>query len=283
MNILIADAGSTKTDWALPDTTTGKHRLMQSEGINALLASEGMLHAVMKDVTAGIGTDTRVDAVCYYGAGCATESACRRVEKVLREATGADSVEVYGDLLGAARSLCGRKPGVACILGTGSNSCLYDGSGIRANTPPLGFILGDEGSGTAFGKRLLSDAFKGGMPEEVRERFMERFGLTLADVVENVYRSERPGKYIAQFARFVGENIEEPYIREMVKEEFRRFFHRNLSRYEGIRHLPVNFTGSIAHHLSALLREAAESEGYRIGRITKSPMEGLLEYHLDRN
>lgn len=279
MKLLIADAGSTKTDWAYVDRTLGDTLLFRSEGINALLASRVMLDKVMADVLSHLPADADIDTLYYYGAGCATQKACDNIRESAASVIGPKNAEVCSDLLGAARSLCGDRPGIACILGTGSNSCLYDGKNITDNIPPLGFILGDEGSGTAFGKRLLSDAFKREMPENLRSKFFDRYSLSMPYVLENVYRGNRPGKYIARFAEFIGENREDEYIVGMVEEEFSKFFRRNLAPYRDAHKLPVNFTGSIAFHLSAMLRSAAEKEGFSVGNITKCPMDGLLKYH----
>jgi N-acetylglucosamine kinase-like BadF-type ATPase len=250
--ILIADAGSTKTDWVLLSDNAEEERV-STVGYNALLTSESAASDIFTTV--------------------------RKVENLLCRHTGATHAVAASDLLGAARGLSVHERGIACILGTGSNSCLYDGEKILRNTPSLGFILGDEGSGSALGKRLIADIYKGVLPTELCEKFRQQSGLSVADVLEHVYRQPAPNKFLASFVPFIKENIEQPRLRSLVEEEFSRFFCRNIAAYEEADKLPINFIGGIANAFADILTDVAEGLGYRIGKILKSPIEGLIAYH----
>lgn len=281
-NRLIADAGSTKVDWVLVaanGTTTAR---FTSDGLNALLAGAEEVEAMLRDVRARLSDQGAIEEIHYYGAGCATPEICGKMEDAIRHIWAGAEVTVSSDLLGAARALFGRTKGIACILGTGSNSCLYDGERITANVPSLGYILGDDGSGAALGKRLVSDAFKGILPEEVRERFIEWSGLTLADILDKVYRGKAPNKFLASLVPFIKENIWDTYLYSLVLEELTRFFKRNVKLYAGAHPYPVGFIGSVAANFANILREAASSQGFSVGNIMTSPIEGLVAYHCNR-
>lgn len=276
---LIADAGSTRIDWALTDRRGVEVQRLATDGLNALLATPAEIARVLSGVRSRLPEDAEVAAVHYYGAGCATESICASMARQIAEAFGCGDVSVSSDLLAAARGLLGHKRGIACILGTGSNSCLYDGERIEANVPSLGFILGDEGSGAALGKRLVADAFKGQLPTLIREKFLEEFGLTLGDILQRVYRDPQPSKFLASLVPFLHAHLWNPYVHSLVRREFESFLTRNVSAYDGSRRLQVSFTGGIAFHFADQLREAAHSLGFRVGEITRQPLDGLVSYH----
>ena len=187
--------------------------------------------------------------------------------------------DVYSDLLGAARAVCGRREGIACILGTGANSCLYDGERIVQNTPALGYILGDEGSGAVLGRRLLNALYKGRLPQHLREAFEQETSLTMSDVIERVYRQPLANRFLASLSPFVARHLDEPALRNMVIDHFREFLRHNVAPYNAPQ-LPVGFVGSMAFHYQAELREAAHQEGFIMGDVMKSPIDGLLRYHL---
>lgn len=280
-HILIADAGSTKVDWTItgPD---GSVSHFQTDGINALLASEQNMLEAFRAAAAMTPDDVTIGNIAYYGAGCATPEICRKTEQALLRAFGASRVSAHSDLLGAARALLGRKPGIACILGTGSNSCLYDGNRITDNVPALGFILGDEGSGAALGKRLVGDIFKHRMSDDITARFLESSGLTMQQVLDRVYRQPAPNKFLASLVPFLTRNIADPAIHSLVLDEFRAFLSRNVAAYTEASELPVSFIGSIAYYFSDLLGEAATAENMTIGTIMPSPMQGLVQFHTSR-
>jgi N-acetylglucosamine kinase-like BadF-type ATPase len=190
----------------------------------------------------------------------------------------ADTVEVAGDLLGAARALCGSNEGIACILGTGANSCLYDGRQIIANTPPLGYVLGDEGSGAVLGIRFLNAVLKGLLPERLKTELLDWLQMTEADIIGRIYRQPLANRWLASLSLFIATHIDETDVRALVTDNFRQFFRRNVVQY-GRRDLPVCFVGSIAHYYREQLGEAAAAEGFTLGRVEKSPVDGLTAYH----
>lgn len=276
-NLLIADAGSTKIDWAYlsPD---GGVRLFQTEGLNALLASGDDMARVFGTVCKSL-PDSEVNQVFYYGAGCATQAICGKIRQALSSTLNTGDVFVASDLLGAARALLGHEPGIACILGTGSNSCLYDGTDITMNIPPMGFILGDEGSGASLGKRLLGDIAKTVAPEHIRDHFARRFALTVPDILDRVYRQAPPNRFLASMVPFISDNIRDPYMTALVRREFSDFLSRNVMLYPGANEMPVHFTGSIARVFGDILRDAAASASLSVGTILAAPMPGLITYH----
>lgn len=189
------------------------------------------------------------------------------------------TVEVYSDLLAAARALCGHEAGIACIMGTGSNSCLYDGIGIASNVSPLGFILGDEGSGAVLGKLFLGDILKKQMPQHICVDFLNEYGLDLLSIIRRVYKEPQANRFLASVTPYLSKNINVPEIHALVLNAFRAFFHRNIRQYAEYQKHPVNFIGSIAYYFKDVLAEAAEAEGCILGKVLKSPMEGLLKFH----
>lgn len=221
--------------------------------------------------------EARGAAVRFYGAGCRGEQ-CNRLARLLGQAIGTTSVEVESDLLGAARSLCGNETGWACILGTGSNSCLYDGRKIVSNVPPLGYVLGDEGSGASLGKRLVADAMKGLLPADLQRAFETECHTTLDELLRHVYREPSPGRYLAGFAPFLHRHRTHPAVAALLHDEFIRFFRRNLRSKESISHT-VHFVGSIASFFAEEVSRAAADEGFATGRILRSPIEGLRLFH----
>lgn len=278
-NILIADAGSSKVKWAVV-SGPGEDLTFVTDGLNALLAEQEEVNAKLSEVRSRL-EGKAIGEVWYYGSGCAIPRVCRKMSEAIERALGASEVHVSSDLLGAARSLFGHRRGIACILGTGSNSCLYDGEGIERNVPSLGYVLGDEGSGAALGKRLVAEAFKGQLPANVREKFLDTYQLTLTDILDKVYRSSAPNKFLASLVPFLSDNIWNPYVYSLVLEELISFVKKNVAMYDGAHFLPVSFIGSIAANFEKILREAAASQGYTVSEITADPMAGLIRYHSD--
>lgn len=279
--ILIADSGSTKTDWCV--CRDGEVlQAIQTQGINPYHMAEDVIAGVveneLKNVLAvTLEPDTEV---VFYGAGCVGEAACNRVRKVIETAFGLQNVKVNTDLLGAARALCGHAEGIACVLGTGSNSCLYDGKEVIANVPPLGYILGDEGSSAVLGRRLLSDCFKNQLPEDIRNEFMAKYNLTKENVLERVYRQPLANRFLASLTPFLSEHREVPEVHRLLVESFTEFLTRNVIQYRRP-WLPINCVGSIADTFGTELKQAAEGVGMEMGVILRSPMKGLIRYHFE--
>lgn len=277
--ILLADSGSTKTDWGLVENNKLVKRLRTS-GMNPFQMSEEAITEEIKLHLVPELPNTVLDEVHFYGAGCTKEKQ-PIVERALRaNLTINGECEVASDMLGAARGICGHKPGIACILGTGSNSCAYDGKYLVKNVSPLGFILGDEGSGAVLGKLLVGDVLKNQMPETITKRFFEKYNLTPAEIIDRVYRQPKPNTFLASFVPFLEENIDEPRIYNLLKESFRSFLRRNVMQYEGWQTLPIGFNGSIAEIYKKPLLEVLEEEGMHLGRIIQAPMEAMVEYHI---
>ena len=277
--ILIADCGSTKIDWCL---LKGDEKVAQifTTGMNALLMTqEEMTERIKEELMPHINSYT-VDEIYYYGAGVISDEIKSHVVNALQaNIASATKIEVATDLLGAARALCGRKPGVACILGTGSNSCYYDGENVVDNVSPLGYILGDEGSGAVLGKRLVGDVLKHQLPEQLCEEFLSEYKLDRNAIITRVYRKPAANRFLARFAPFLLKHIDEPAVHNLVFSSFTGFFVRNVESYEGYKDLPCNFVGSIALHFKSTLLEAAQAQGITVGTVIQDPMEGLIKYH----
>ncbi len=275
--ILIADSGSTKTEWCVSQDGIPV-RQIRTNGTNPYFQSAAEIEAELDRVLLPAIGDLPVEAVFFYGAGCAFPEQHKLISDCI-QAHIPVVVEVYSDLTGAARALLGRERGIACILGTGSNSCLYDGKEIIQQTPALGYILGDEGSGAVLGRLLVGDCLKKQFPRHLADAFLERYQLTQADILERVYRQPFPNRFLASLVPFLHEHLEEEAVYRLVYNSFCQFFIRNLLPYADARTYAVGFTGSVAWYFRDVLRDAARSQGFRTGVILQSPMEGLLRYH----
>lgn len=285
--ILLADSGSTKTDWAIAEEGRICHRF-QTKGINPVFQHEEEIvseiaHALLPEMEKLRLPPTEatngVESIFFYGAGCASSTQKETVRRaVSRCFPSSTHIQVESDMLAAARALCGNEAGIACILGTGSNSCFYDGKEITANVSPLGFILGDEGSGAYMGKVLVGDLLKNQLPAGMKEEFMATYGLQPADIIERVYRQPFPNRFLAGFSPFIGRHLHEPPIRNLALNGFKAFIRRNVMQYDYRRH-SVHFTGSVAFHFREVLAQAAAESDIRMGRVCQSPLEGLVAYH----
>lgn len=277
---LIADCGSTKIDWVVLDGEKVVGTATTS-GMNALMMSvEEMSERIKKELVPQIESSS-ITEVYYYGAGCIGQACNDVAEAVRKNFANVNVVEVNSDLLAAARALCGKNKGIACILGTGSNSCYYDGEKIVKNVSPLGYILGDEGSGAVLGKLLVGDLFKEQLPAHLCNKFYDRFHLDRLEIITRVYKQPGANKFLASLSPFLCENIEEPAIHRLVLNAFKSFFVRNVENYDNFRDLPCNFVGSVAYHYRQVLEEAALTFGINIDKVIKSPMEGLINYHIN--
>lgn len=279
--ILIADSGSTKTDWALVGEDGESVERFASQGINPVHQSEDYIYKVISDVRDSWSEMCRAEhsiRVFFYGAGC-VEPWSEHVRNVLSKCfPQAEILSVASDLLGAARAVCGHNRGIACILGTGANSCLYDGDRIVKNVPPLGYILGDEGSGAVLGRMFFNAIFKGALPETLRDDYLRTTGITYSDVIERVYRQPLANRFLASTSLYISQHLDCEGLRELVKENFRHFFRKNICHYDS-RQLPVGAVGSVAWIYKPLLAEVALEEGYQLGVVCKSPIEGLITFH----
>lgn len=275
--ILIADSGSTKTDWVLHDGSSIVARV-KTQGLNPTLQKSEEIYNILKEeLTDKIAPDAP-NAIYFYGAGCAYESANERMRTALNKVFTTKNIEINSDLLAAAHALCGHEEGIACILGTGSNSCLFNGKKIVENTPSLGYILGDEGSGAYLGRQLVGDCIKKQLPAAICKKFLTQYNLTVAGILERVYHEPLPNRYLAGFAPFLAENRNNADIKALLKHCFTQFFQRNTMIYRRS-WLPIHIVGGIGITFAGELKETAESLGLSIGNIVESPMNGLIEYH----
>lgn len=278
--ILIADCGSTKIDWCLVENSKVVKQVFTC-GMNAImLTQEEMTSRIATELVPEVSEYIpSIDAVYFYGAGCINEDVCGNVAEAIRASIPANVIEVNTDLLAAARALCGHSAGIACILGTGSNSCYYDGEKICDNVSPLGYILGDEGSGAVLGKLLLGDVLKNQLPQHLCEKFLKQYDLDRMTIIRRVYKEPQGNRFMASVTPFLIQNIEESSIHRLVLNSFKSFFVRNICQYKDYKNLKVNFIGSIAYYYRDVLAEAAAAVDCTVGTIIKSPMEGLIRFH----
>lgn len=276
--LLIADSGSTKADW-LYIASDGTKTELHTQGINPARDSRDTIYNVIyHELLTFLPCSADLQSVFFYGAGC-IEPFSKSVRSVLEELFPGCQIEVESDLLGAARALCGHDEGIACILGTGSNSCLYDGKGITLHTPPLGYILGDEGSGTFLGKALLNGLFKGFFSNEMKEEFCSKYNLSMSDIIERVYRQPAANTFLASLVPFIAEHRKEPAIKSLLIEAFRLFIKRNIAVYEH-KEMPINCVGGIAYQFEEELKEAIAIEDMKVGLILRRPIDAIVQYHL---
>ena len=278
--ILIADSGSTKTDWALisPSVLSSQLSVLSSQGLNPVHQSRETILQILRSELLPKLDGSEIESVFFYGSGVRPEME-PVMANLLREVfPQAETIEAHSDLLGSARAMCGHNYGIASILGTGANSCLYDGTSIVMNTPAMGYILGDEGSGASLGKRLLHDLYKGVLSEKVKASFETETGLVMPEIINKVYRQPLPNRFLASLSTFIHTHLDIPEMRQLVIDTFVDFFRFNIAPYQRP-DLPVSFVGSIAYFFESELREAAESQGFTLGTILRSPIEGLIRFH----
>lgn len=275
---LIADSGSTKTDW---DVSEGnKHWSLTTQGINPYHQSVEIINKIIEDELMHHLPQCEAGGheVFFYGAGCTAEASLSLVACLQHYFGDSATVTVGSDMLGAARALCGHEEGIACILGTGANSCYYDGSVIRENVSPLGYILGDEGSGAYIGKRLIGDVLKCQFSKQVCDLFYEETNLNAPTIINKVYRQPLANRFLGSVSRFCSGHRDNEEIHSFLVDCFRQFFIRNVSNFKRPS-LPVHFVGSVAWGYRDELSEAASSLGFHIGTVVRSPMEGLKAFH----
>lgn len=318
---VLADSGSTKTDWIIQNEATGQQQRWQTRGINPSLMNDTQIIEILvsevrpkmsqfleeqpelrlknsensnkKSEISGKSSEissmksdffesnaqhspissqqSLVHGLSFYGSGCRPEQ-CERMGHLLSTTLSAKNVYVASDLLGAARALCGTNEGIVCILGTGSASAHYDGQTFVQSTPSLGYILGDEGSGTSLGKHLLSNVLKAQLPESVCALFRKEYPISIPEVIQRVYREPNPNRFLSKFTHFLSKHLAEPSVEALLVEEFSNFFSRNIIAYQRP-DLEIHFVGSVAAVFAAQLRKAASKFGLKIGQITKAPLD----------
>ncbi len=283
--ILIADSGATKTDWLLADESHSQ--LIKTEGINPFHQSDEKIEEIignnlcsqLKDSAKSTNPETivaAITAVHFYGAGCLPTHTGGIQRSLQRHFPQAD-IQINTDLLGAARALCGHEPGIACILGTGANSCLYDGEKIQKNVSPLGYILGDEGSGAYLGKRFIGDCFKEQLPSYLRDGLLKEFNLTYTAIINKVYKEPQANRFLASLTPYIYMHKDVTEVHDFLIDCFETFFRRNVLPYHS--KLPVSFTGSISWYFRDEVKEAAHNLGLQTKNFCKNPIEGMAAFH----
>ncbi|TKB99205.1 N-acetylglucosamine kinase [Pedobacter cryophilus] len=275
--ILVADSGSTKTSWCLK-SSNNNDIYFDTEGYNPYyLDSSYIVQSITSSLPNHIQKEL-ISEVNFYGAGC-SEDKVVIVEEALRNIFPKATISVELDLLAAARSVLGHSSGFVGILGTGTNSCLYDGKKITHQIDSLGFIIGDEGSGAYLGKQLLIAYSRGFLPEDLKRSFWKTYELTPSDIISEIYTSRMPNRFCAGFCKFINNHVNHPFIIELVKASFRDFFKNIVTYYPDYSKYTFNCIGSIAFNFLPLLNEVAQEFDMKIGNIIKSPIEGLVKYH----
>jgi len=279
--ILIADSGSTKTSWRTIDPQ-GKIDQARTKGINPYFQSTGEIQAELQK-TLIPQVNTKIREIHFYGAGCNNKEKNLVVEKALTGVFGDVMVSVNSDLLAVARALCGRESGIACILGTGSNSCYYDGEKIVHQIPPWGTWLGDEGSGSVMGRQLVIHFLNQELPDHLMRSFEKRYPELKTTIMDRVYRQPYPNRYLGQFSKFLFNHRKDPFIYEIVYSNFLKFLKRKVLKYPTAQESLMHFSGSIAFYFNTILRVAAKDLGLHIKNITENPIAGLTLYHRPAN
>ncbi len=274
---LIADSGATKAEWCL--LINGRKKTIITQGISPyFLNTEQIADLLLKELKPQL-KNMEVDEVFYYGTGCSNPANAKSVQKAIKKVFVNAKIAVHHDLMAAARALCGRKKGIACILGTGSNSCYYNGKKIVKNSPGLGYVLGDEGSGAYLGKKVVQYYLYDTFDEELRGRFNATYNTTAAEILENVYKKPLPNRYLAGFTKFLADNRDHFMIENIIEDGLNDFFFTHLCKYKEVWNMPVNFAGSVAFGFKDVLQQLCNSYEFELGRVMKNPMEGLVEYH----
>ncbi|MDR2145592.1 MAG: ATPase [Tannerella sp.] len=275
--ILLADGGSTKVDWRVVEN--GKEiKQVFTKGANPFFRTREDISEELKAALYPEIKEFTFNSVHFFGAGCANPEKNDVVRKAIADHIQTSEIEVDTDMLGAARGLCGHEKGIACIIGTGSNSCYYDGNRMVENVSPLGYILGDEGSGAVLGRLFVGSLLKNQLTKGLKEQFLQEYGLTPADIIEKVYRQPLVNRFLAGFAPFIRKNIVDKSVENIVYHSFIDFYKRNAMQYDFNQNI-IHFTGSVAYHFQDILRRAGEDLGLKIGKIDPSPMEGLIRFY----
>ena len=276
---LIADGGSTKVDWVVLDDHKKELLRVRSEGLNPAIVTKEELKERLLQVKELIDIKEKVSAIYFYGAGCGTPKPLKILKELFEEVFKQASVYVAEDMLAAVYAASFNKESVVCILGTGSNSCYYNGEAIEGMIPSLGYTVMDEASGNYFGKLLLRDYFYKKMPKKMRTSFEKEFDLNPDVIKENLYKKANPNRYLASFSTFMFTFKEEKYIKRLIKKGFTTFLEKRVCVYEKSKEVPVYFIGSIAFYFEDLLRKASKKKGLEIKEIIQRPLDNLIKYH----
>jgi len=276
--ILIADGGSTKADWVALDLKGNELFKTRSRGLNPAILDEDQLESRLINNFELTNNARDVKAVYFYGAGCGTPKPTAKLEKVLQKVFPNAKIKVMEDMLAAVYAASGGAEAIVCILGTGSNSCYFDGQNMHQNVSSLGYILMDEASGNYFGKKLLIDYYYKKMPEYIAKDFEQKYDLTADNIKRHLYQKDAPNAYLGQFAEFMFKYTDDPYMHDLIKEGFEEFFDKRVKAY-GKKEVAVYFIGSIAYFFRPVLEEVAQEYGYKITGVIRRPIDKLIDYH----
>ncbi len=276
-SILIADSGSTKTEWCL--LSEGKKKKVTTQGLSPYFLNESQISEILKKELMPKLKQAVPDEIFFYGTGCSNPANANIVKNAIRQHFKKTTIKIEHDLMGAAKALCGNEKGVACILGTGSNSCFYNGKKIVKNSPGLGYVLGDEGSGAYMGKKVIQYYLYNTFDEDLMERFKAKFNTNAVEILEAVYKKPLPNRYLASFAIFLAENRGHFMIENIIEDGLNDFFFNHVYKYRESWTMPIHFIGSIAFGFKDVLKDLCNSYELQLGRVLKNPMEGLIKYH----
>jgi N-acetylglucosamine kinase-like BadF-type ATPase len=274
---LIADSGSTKTEWCLLDKK--KKTIINSPGMSPYFIDGVQMESIIKAHVLPFVKDAVVTDIYYYGTGCTNPENAKMVRKALKKCFDAATITISNDVVGAAKALCGNEKGIACILGTGSSSCYYNGKRIVKSSPGLGYILGDEGSGAYLGKKVIQYFLYNTFDEDLRARFDAKFVTNTNEILDAVYKQPLANRYLASFALFLAENRGHYMVENIIEDGFNDFFYSHIIKFRESWKLPVHFTGGIAFGFKDVLVEMCNSYQLQLGNVLRNPMEGLIKYH----
>jgi glucosamine kinase len=277
--ILIADGGSTKTDWRLLKEGR-EYKQIQTTGFNPYLVNTAEIEEILWKELQPYIDNKGVNKIYYYGAGCSTATKNQSVESAFESVFPNARISVDHDLIGAARASCKNEPGIAAILGTGSNSCLYDGKRITDQIFSLGFFFGDEGSGAFLGKNLISAFLHNELPADLSAKLVSEYPMSKESILDAIYNKPAPSRFLASFSTFINENRNHPFILNLIHDNFRQFFKYQVCCYPQHKEVPINFVGSIAFHYQDILQQVGNEFGIKVGKVIQAPIEGLVEYHM---
>src|SRR5215217_1770985 len=274
---LIADSGATKAEWAL--LNNGKKKTLFTQGISPYFLNTEQVAELIQNELANKLNNVAIEEIYYYGTGCANPENAKSIKKALQRVFSTARISVNTDLMAAARAVCGHEKGIACILGTGSNSCYYNGKTILKNSPGIGYVLGDEGSGAYLGKKVIQYYLYNTFDEDLRALFDAKFVTTPVEILDNVYKKPLPNRYLAGFTMFLAENRGHYMIENIIEDRLNDFFFQHLCKYRESDLLPIHFVGSVAFGFKDVLANLCNNYQMRLGKVLKTSLQGLIEYH----
>lgn len=274
---LIADSGSTKAEWCL--ISGNKTKTFYTQGLSPYFLSAEQIEYIINEELKPKMKNTEPDEIFFYGTGCSNADNVKLVKKAINKVFATASVDVNHDLMGAAKALCGHEKGIACILGTGSNSCYYNGKKIVKNSPGLGYVLGDEGSGANLGKKVIQYFLYKTFDEDLMDRFNAKYNTNSDEILTAVYKQPLPNRYLATFTEFLVENRGHYMVENIIEDSFNDFFFNHIYKYRESWTMPINFIGSVAYGFRDVLKDLCNSYELQLGKVIKKPMDGLVKFH----